>query len=474
MHLCDYFFVIMKHQLIAISFLFFVISLPLVSQDIVINELMSSNSTTIQDEDGDFEDWFELYNNGTIPVNLENYAITDDTDNLRKWIFPSITIQPNGFILVFASDKNKKGSNLHTNFKLKASGEALILSDNQGTVIDNIAPVSLSTDVSYGRNPDASSNLMHLDIATPGWSNNGSNNLDFSHPGGFYSSAINLEITSGINQNDIIYYTKDGSMPDRNSLVYTSPIAIYDRTSEPNVLCMIPTSPDFSTPGDLIFKGTVIKAISYNNGLPSSKVYTHSYFIHPESFARYDYPVISIAVDTFHLFNKDTGIYVPGKYFDPKDRGWTGNYFQRGKDWEREINVEFFETNGELAFSQKAGLRIHGGGTRSRQQKSLRLYARKDDYGEQYFNHQLFPQKEKNKYKRFVLRSTYGCWSNTVFKDAITSSFAIDVGIEAQYSRPAIVFINGEYWGIHTMANTTLPKCSILMKTGSIYYLKWE
>ncbi len=79
-----------------------------VSQNIVINEFMSSNSATIADEDGDFEDWIELYNAGQNAVSLSGYGLSDNTNNPFKWVFPDTVMQPGQHLLVWASGKDRK------------------------------------------------------------------------------------------------------------------------------------------------------------------------------------------------------------------------------------------------------------------------------------------------------------------------------------------------------------------------------
>ena len=80
----------------------------ILGQNIQINEIVSSNGIMLYDEDGDTPDWIELYNIGDQEINLNGYGITDDPENLSKWIFPSIVIEPNNFLLIFASNKNRK------------------------------------------------------------------------------------------------------------------------------------------------------------------------------------------------------------------------------------------------------------------------------------------------------------------------------------------------------------------------------
>jgi len=130
---------------------------------------------------------------------------------------------------------------------------------------------------------------------------------------------------------------------------------------------------------------------------------------------------------------------------------WTGNYFCHGSAWEKPVHIEYFEKNGELVFSQDAGVRIHGGGTRAAAQKSLRLYAR-EKYGKKYFKCRLLPGRNVDKYKRFILRTTMGAWgAPTVIKDVLAHAIAKNLDVDYQEYSPVIVFINGEYWGIHTI-----------------------
>ena len=92
------------------------------SENLVINEFMASNNSTIQDEFGAFEDWVEIYNPTSIPVLLSGYYLTDDLANPKKWAFPDTTIQSQNFLLVWTDDDDEEGP-LHTSFKLSKSGE---------------------------------------------------------------------------------------------------------------------------------------------------------------------------------------------------------------------------------------------------------------------------------------------------------------------------------------------------------------
>ncbi len=135
---------------------------PLLAQDLVINEIMSSNQTTIADENGDFSDWVELLNSGQTSINLRGYGLSDSFNNPFKWVFPEVVIAPGQFMLVWASNKNRINPTapLHTNFAFSASGEELILTQPNGTRIFELPPRPMGADISFGHQPDASGNLF--------------------------------------------------------------------------------------------------------------------------------------------------------------------------------------------------------------------------------------------------------------------------------------------------------------------------
>lgn len=123
--------------------------------DVIITEFMASNSRTIADEDGSYEDWIEIYNNGTNIVNLGGWYLTDSTNDFRKWEFPATNLNVGAYLVVFASGKDRTiaGRNLHTNFKLGGSGEYLALVEpDEVTVATEFLPVfpRQFADVSYG------------------------------------------------------------------------------------------------------------------------------------------------------------------------------------------------------------------------------------------------------------------------------------------------------------------------------------
>lgn len=118
---------------------------------------------------------------------------------------------------------------------------------------------------------------------------------------------------------------------------------------------------------------------------------------------------------------------------------------------ERPVHVAFFETDGRLAFAQHAGLRLHGNTTVSRPIKSLRLYGRAIEGAPNRFTHRIFPDKPLSEYRRILLRNSGNDWDQSLLRDGFQQTLIHGFHPGTQRYRPAIVFLNGEYWGIHNL-----------------------
>jgi hypothetical protein len=270
----------------------------------------------------------------------------------------------------------------------------------------------------------------------------------FSVKPGFYSEQVEL-VLSHPDPEAAIFYTTDGSIPSGSSLQYTSPVLINNRSNEPNQHSMIPTN--FITgwrgwlePDGLVAKGTIIRAVAVKNGSTESPVKTGTWFIFPEGDRRYSIDVVSIVTEHDNFFSDETGIYVPGNTYE-QGRPQTGNYAQRGIEWERPVSIELF--GDDLTFQQDIGVRIHGGWTRRDPVKSLRLYAR-SDYGESRFNYRIFPELPYTNYNRLLLRQSGNDWASSLIRDAVAHHLVRHFDLDVMAYSPNVVFINGEYWGI--------------------------
>lgn len=122
--------------------------------DLVINEFMASNAATVVDQDGEYDDWIELYNNSASSIDLSGYFLSDDASKLMQWALPTgTTIAANGYLIVWADNDNNQ-TGLHATFKLSATAESIFLVDPSGTILDEVSYVSQTPDISYGRYPN--------------------------------------------------------------------------------------------------------------------------------------------------------------------------------------------------------------------------------------------------------------------------------------------------------------------------------
>jgi len=140
------------------------------SSSLFINEIMAINESTITDEAGEYDDWFEIYNPGDESVRLEGYYISDKKDNLTKWQFPASDVEVlSGEYMIIWCDEDQEQGTTHTNFKLSGNGEFLALVSPDGlTVIDSISFPQQQSDISYGRVENSVDGWAFFDVPSPG------------------------------------------------------------------------------------------------------------------------------------------------------------------------------------------------------------------------------------------------------------------------------------------------------------------
>lgn len=432
-----------------------------------INEILASNSEGIQDEDGEHPDWIELFNKGDEPLDLSGYFLSDKTDEPQMWSFPSVVLEPGSFLIVFASGKDRTdGPWLHTNFKISADGEYVLLSDAGGQLVDAYSPIALGSDHSYGRLPDGGATLVVFSTPSPGSSNAGQaveplgEQIGYSMPTGFYTHSLELALKYP-DPTVSIRYTLDGSDPGPDAPEYTEAIVINPSSALEVTLAHIPTNPEtlsefwrWKEPLGPTFTGTVVKARAFKEGVPISRIFAHTYWIHPRGRARYSLPVVSLVINKDDFFGYESGIYVPGKTHDESpSSGWvwgTGNYFNKGIEYERLVNFTYLDTNNTVGVQQELGARISGDGSRALAMKSLRLYAR-SEYGKSTLDYPFFEALPGVKYKRLLLRNAGQEFARSHFVDALSHQLIGHLDMEFQHYQPAVIFINGEYWGIHNI-----------------------
>lgn len=223
---------------------------------------------------------------------------------------------------------------------------------------------------------------------------------------GLYNQPIRLSAYSSIMQTEI-RYTLDGSDPKNDSNLYIKPLDM-DIT-------------------------TVAKFQLFRNGQKVGNTAQASYFINEESTL----PIVSLISDPENLWNEETGIYTKT------------NQKNTGEEWVRPGVIQFFDGFPKsLAFSKNITYRIYGGETRKSGQKTLKICAGENDS----IHYKLFPNSEVTKYKCFLLRNSGGDWRVTMFRDALMQTIASkNSSVTTQNYRPVVLYINGEYWGIHNL-----------------------
>lgn len=467
------------------------------AQTIAINEIVSSNVSSIADEDGSYEDWIELYNYGSAAVNLEGYGITDNPESPFKWVFPNVTLNPNSYLMVWASDKNRavSGSPLHANFKISSGGEPIWLTRADSVLVDSVNLIAIPSNNSYGRQPDGTGAWQIFTTPTPLAANVGSTGVVespvFSHASGLYKDSFNLTISHS-NPNAVIVYTTDGSEPSIDNLSgtnyqyknaykldatdnvgpmltgtyrsnqYNGAIAVKDISAQPNKLTAMNTRQHpLYLPANPVRKAVVVKARAYVNGV-ASNVISSTYFVWPQGNP-YNIPVISLQIQENYMFDYEIGTYTAGKDFDtwrannPTNNQWWrpewNNYWRSGKDWEYPAHVEIFEPKQLTSVVNKnGGFRIHGNNSRTYPIKSLRLYAREEGN----FEHDLFDEKvtdavnpNNKQFRRIMLRGEGT--GGSVYYDVVFNRLMQPFFSGVTRIKPAIHFINGEFWGITAM-----------------------
>jgi hypothetical protein len=211
------------------------LGLPLpLKADPIITEFLAANTSGLVDEDGDRPDWVEIHNPDPTPFSLNGSYLTDDPNDLAKWRFPDITLEPDDYLVIFASRKNRAiaGDELHANFALSRPGDFLALVNSDGTtIVSEFAPVfpEQFADISYGTTTVGTISEGFFEIPTPGEPNGRAKHsavlVEFSQPSQTYSRIFRLVLSTTMPE-ATIRYTTDGSLPTSASPEYTRLIPI--------------------------------------------------------------------------------------------------------------------------------------------------------------------------------------------------------------------------------------------------------
>lgn len=432
------------------------------SHGICINEVCSSYFPTSFSETQPPSDWIELYNFSSKSINLGEYYLSDDKEHLYKCCLPSVELSPGGYYVIHSKCDEMAKEEACLNFRISAQGETLYLSSQTGEAIDVVNVPAVDTNTTWSRIPDAGYEWSNVE-QTYQASNNSAEHIQekidepvFSAAGGFYADEFELELKASPESS--IYYTIDGSEPDRDSILYEKPIWIRDVSDEPNVYS---ARNDFNSDQDSqaenpVEKIMVVRAIAIDADGKKSDIVTNSYIVGKGNQGKYkEMYTVSLVTDPDNLFDYDEGIYVLGKRYDDyiAEGGdlddaiqADANYRIRGKKSERLASMEIFNESGDCVLNKEVGIRIHGGTTRGCSQKSLSVYAREMYDGEDTIDG-LFG--ENTAIHKFFL---YTNREGTKLRDALISKLLAERDMATQSLIYCNVFLDGEYWGIYLLA----------------------
>jgi len=409
-----------KSCLLLIILLFSFLNTRIAFSKLYINEIFATNaSADLNKTFYNYLNWIEIYNSDSVNNVGGIFYLSDDPLNLTKWQFPAtVRFYSLRYYTVFTDGDNVPGA---TNFKLNPDGGTVILSNSSGVIIDELDYGVQYSNISYGRYPDGSSSLFYF--LTPTRSSANSSNISsiasddviFLTKGGYYSSSINLELTGNF-INGGIYYSTDGTEPDTNSTKYSKPIKLTTTS--------------------------VIRARIIEKGNVPGNIITQTYFIHSRVP---DLPVVSLVTAPNNLWDDQIGIYVVGT------NGIAGNCYglaNWNQDWERSANIEVYNGTKSQVINQIAGIKISGACSRTFAEKSLSVYAKKK-YGVGKLKYKFFKSKSIYAFDEIYLRNSGNDWNNTMFRDNMIQTLTDgQMHLDHQANQPAVIYINGVYWGI--------------------------
>ena len=281
----------------------------------------------------------------------------------------------------------------------------------------------------------------------------------FSVPEGIYDQPFELEINAPEGYD--IYYTTDGSIPTTRSLRYQKPIHIDPKKNLNRDILYIQTSLRWRPPQGKQNHGIAVRARCFKSGEGYGKTKSVIYS-NPTIKQHQGFQVVHILMEADSLFSQERGIYVLGeKYYsknamikidkNPNTIRWQkypANYHQRGKDWHRPAEFILLDSLGKTLYQQSIRLSIHGSLSRAYPLKTLRIMSDSIN-GDPVIHYPFFKELTNDIFKAILLRPSGNDYKETMFKDAAIQQMIKILGFDIQEYAPAVVYINGNYWGIH-------------------------
>ena len=329
-----------------------------------------------------------------------------------------------------------------------------------------LAPVAMSLSSCGTPQGDASPADASPDAAQPA-------EVLFSHdPGAYADAAIDLGLSSE-NGNPVVY-TTDGSVPTASSAQAKGAVRVDASDTNAQLIELLAAEiPDWRSLSvrDDLPTATVIRAAELATDGSLGPTGTSTYFMDTDLGELYgqDMVVISIVADPHDLLDPETGIMAMGTLYEEhraeneeamaQNRGAhvVANYTQTGRDWERPALIQAFDCSNQLSFEAPCGIRLRGHDSRKYSQKSFNVYFR-SDYGQKRLEYPLFGEDNVSErgavidsYKGFSLRAGGNATELMSFRDSLYQRQVRDYAIATQATRPAIAYLNGEFYGVYSL-----------------------
>ena len=276
---------------------------------------------------------------------------------------------------------------------------------------------------------------------------------------GIYDQPFELEIYAP--EDDDIFYTTDGSVPTVHSYQYKKPLMVDPQKNLNKKILTIPTSFNWKAPFGRQNHCVVFRARCFRNGVGYGKVKNMIYST-PDIQQHQGFQIVHILIEADSLFDHRRGIYVLGKkYYSKKEAvdfedfpdhdrvHYPANYYQRGKNWRRPAAFILTDLSGKTLFEQNVFINVRGVVSRVLSEKSLQIMP--DNLTDTVIRYSFFDELPYSSYKRLLLRNSGFDFYVSMFRDALIQRLSDGTGVDIQAYTPSVVYINGNYWGIHNI-----------------------
>ncbi len=381
--------------------------------DLIVNEIQSANIDQFLDPSHNYGGWVELYNAGSSSITLKGYWVSDDPSDLMKAQITSSsasTVAPGDYLNLWFEHNDAKSSQI--DMKLDVEGGTFYLSDANGNLIISQSYPEAVSRCSYARKSLDSDEWGMTSTPSPEASNEGSvfcsSRLEapsVDHDSQFFTAPLKVQVD--IPEGTTLRYTTDGS----------APTATNGMTSEDGLF-------------NVESQTTTYRFCLIEEGFLPSPVVTRTFIYKDKDFPL---PVFTISTADDNLYSDENGIFV---------------YDNRTMKWDRPVNFEYFDEDGNVVVNQETAIERTGGATRIYEPYAFKVKANKRYELQNYLPYQFFAEKPYLKQKTVVMRAG-GNDHKSRIKDAALQEivFRSGIDIDCQGYQPAMHYINGTYAG---------------------------